>query len=251
MRAKQQLLMIITGLVLALPSTATSQPFDPSKTTIFNSNEIADTTYGEHGGLVVRRENFLFESVVGADGIRIFVYEAPKRRLDPQDARGNIRLPLDSGGFATIILEHRRDAKNPPDRFRNQQPKRGYHLFAPADLSLQLDGSSRWRAVIDGLPGQSESSLRYSHFFAMTRLKGWCCRGHEHRVMLAYKDYPLCEKEYLDPAPFLYQCPEHEHSRSDRESTCPICGKTRIATRQTLHGHQNKPPPKTQRQRNQ
>jgi|GEM_PF-5215098 len=237
MTAKQIVLIPIFGLLLALPHTARGQAADKSKLSIFNSNEILDTTYGEHGGLVIEREQFRFESVVDVDGIRIYVYEAPDKRLDPGQARGTVRIQDDSGLFSMIDLRRERDDNNPFPRFRSKKPKRGFHLFAPADFSLRTDGRSRWRAVISGLPGQTSDEIRYSLQFGLTRLRAWCCRGHQERIFFDYKDYPLCDREYLDETPFLYQCPQHANSRSDRESTCPLCKSRRVPTVQSRHAH--------------
>lgn len=234
---KANILILIAGVVLTLPVAAAGQAFDPSQMTIFNSNEMFDTTYGEHGGLMVRREHFLFESVVGASGVMIYVYEAPNKRIDPDKGMGTIKLPDVDGGYVEIKLERKRDNKDELRRFRGTDAERGYHLFARHDFSLRADGSFHWRAQVSGLPGQTEKFIRYALPFGLTRLQGWCCRGHEHRIFLEYKDYELCDKDYLDAAPFLYQCPHHNQSRSDHESKCPLCSSLRVAVVQSPHAH--------------
>jgi hypothetical protein len=234
---KIRTLLLLGGIMLALPPAAAGQVFDLSQMTILNSNEILDTTYGEHGGLVVRRDNFLFESVVGADGVLIYVYDPSNKRLDPAKAVGTVKFSDDKRRSVELTLERKRDRKETLRRFRCTAAERGYHLFAPYDFSMSADGLFQWRAQISGLPGQTKETIRYALQFGLTRLQGWCCRGHEHRIFLDYKDYALCEKAYLDIIPFLYQCPQHEQSRSDRESKCPICSTQRVATPQNPHAH--------------
>lgn len=236
---RQKLISLAAALLLAIAVSATGQKFDPSSVTIRNSNEASDTTYGEHGGRVIRRAHFMLESVVDPDGIRIYVYDAPNRMLDPGEAGGTVRISSDTMGFTQIELTRVRDPKKRTPRFRSTKYKRGYYLYAPFDFSLNGDGDMTWRVAISGLPGQPIDVIRYSMPFGMTPLRGWACRGHEHRVFLKYKDHPLCDSRYLDPAPFLYQCPLHAHSRADRKSACPLCSAERVPTRQSLHPFSN------------
>lgn len=232
---KRKLILPVIGLLFILPVSATGQGFDLSNMTIRNSNDAGDTTYGAHGGRVTRREKFVFESVIDPEGIRIYVYDSAGRLLDLENAGGTVKFPKDSAGYHRIELQRNKDPKKRRPPFRGKKCKRGYYLFAPYDFSLTEDGKFNWGIIIFGLPKQELDRIRFNMQIGLTRLRGWACRGHEQRIFMEYKDYPLCEKRYLQPAPFLYQCPLHAHSRAIRESKCPLCSTVRVPTRQSPH----------------
>jgi len=229
-----RIVILIIAILVGLSAGTTAQWTDLSKLMVTNTTEMFDTTVGPHGGKIVRRNQYVFETVYDADGIRVYVSDTAGRQLKPKGVSGICIFPRDSGGLHRLEFKLKRDRKKHTARFRSTKCKRGYYLFVPHDFSLVPDGTIQVHFELSELPGQTVPTIGYSSLFGMTRLQGWSCRGHENRIFVKYKDHPLCEKRYLDEAPFLYQCPKHPDSRCDRPSVCPLCSTDRVATRQSL-----------------
>jgi len=223
--------LAVCGLVL-LAVAASGQETKISKSTVSNSQEILDTTVGPHGGRVFHRDQYVLETLIDPDGVRVYVSDTAGRLLDPRGAEGKCILPKDSGGFHRLQFEMKKDSGKRAPRYRSTSTRKGSYIFLPFDFSLFRDSMVRMRLEFSGLPGQRSTSLGFSVPIFLTRLRGWACRGHESRIMTEFKNSPLCDKRYLIEVQFLYQCPTHENSRSDRPSPCPLCSSTRVPTQQ-------------------
>jgi hypothetical protein len=231
---------IVLGLFISLwPATAQAD-WNEDFPEVLNSTEAMDTTYGPHGGKLITRKPYRIETLGCPDGIRIYLYDTDGESLDLDDIQAELRTSGDTVGVYRIKFSVEEDDKQPIPYFRGAEPKRREHLFAPFDYSLRVDGSFAVSIQLNNLPEAEHSQETYSLIFGLTRLRGYICRGHPQRVFLELDDRDLCKKRYQDPVPFLYQCPKHAISRSDRESTCPLCGTERVPTLQSPHPHRPK-----------
>ena len=231
--------ILIFSIVLVMSQVAAGQDKESSKKgwpdiVVSSSSEVGDTTTGPHGGRILRRERFIFETLFDANGIRVYVSDTAEGQLKLKGVTGSVKFPKDSGGFHNLVWIKKKDPRKWLPRMRSSKTKRGYYLFAPYDFSFTPDGSMRMRLEFAGLPGQEANKTGYAVLFGLTRLRGYVCRGHENRIYLEYKDYPLCDKEYLDNMPYLYQCFKHPNSRSDHPSKCPLCSDERIPVRHSM-----------------
>ncbi len=234
---------VTTGMLLPTPVKAQSGFKEIPR--IMNSNEVMDTTYGPHGGKLIERRPYQLETLGCPDGIRVFVYDADGELIDLEDIDGVLRTPDDSLGIRLVDFTVQEDPKRKIPYFRSTDPKRKEHLFAPVDYTLSPDGVFTISVKLANLPQEDNQTLIYSLIFGLTRLRGFICRGHPGRVSFAYKDRNLCKKRYQVAVPVLFQCPEHEFSRSDKESKCPLCGSLRVPVIQSAHPHlvtSRKPP---------
>ncbi len=236
MRRTSMILIAFYVLAGLFPLTADAD-WNEDFPRILNSTEVMDTTYGPHGGKLMIRRPYKIETLGCPDGIRIYLYDAEGEPLDLNDIQAELRTAGDTGGVYRITFTVEEDEKRPIPYFRSNEPKRREHLFAPFDFSSSLDGTFSVSIRLNNLPETENPREVYSLVFGLTRLRGYICRGHPQRVFSEYDDQDLCSKRYQDPVPFLYECPDHAMSRSDRESVCPRCGTERVPTLQTPHPH--------------
>jgi len=224
---------ILTALILALSAiNAAGQETDLSTLIIRNSNDQADTTTGPHGGRMIQRRPFTFEIVFDPDGIRIFLLDSLGAQMKPDGVEGTCLVSQGLQDSERINFQVKKDPNREYARVGSTVQKRGYHLFAACDFSLIEDRNARIRVDLTGLPSPELPETSFAMLYGMSRLRGWVCRGHENRLFLEYKDYDLCDKQYLDEAPFLFQCPNHANSRAHTPSKCPLCGSELVPVKQ-------------------
>jgi len=224
---------VLTVLILALTAiNAVGQETDLSTLIIRNSNDQADTTTGPHGGRIIERRPFIFEIVFDPDGVRLFLLDSSGSQLKPDSVEGTCLVNRGLQDSERIEFQLKKDPKKEYARIGSIEQKRGYHLFAACDFSQIEDRRARIRVDLTGLPSPELTETSFAMLYGMSRLRGWVCRGHENRLFLEYKDYDLCEKQYLDDVPFLFLCPNHENSRAHTASKCPLCGTKRIPVKQ-------------------
>ncbi len=224
--------------VIFLPQTVFSQQTKWTPSEVQNTSESIKVKIGPHGGRIFERAKHFFEIVGDPDGIRVYLRDRSAQTIDLKQITGEVSFVDDSGKLLSIPFSVKKDPRHYRPRLKGSSVKRGHHLFAPADFSLVQDGALRLRfRFYVNADGQMDT-VHFATAYFMTPLKGWICRGHEKRIFLEYKDQKLCNKEYLDEIPVLFQCPEHKHSRSLKPSRCPLCSAKRVLTRQDPGGEQ-------------